>query len=108
MEPGGSEEQMNCSGDVLIQDWDIGKLIHSNVKLNDLSRKKVYGILTCEPPMATSAYPRTHQSESESFRQFQPSNFHGYTTASLKMVLFVGHVQFLLPVQLGDRLLGNL
>ena len=69
-----STEQMNSSsGDVLIQDWDIGKLIHSNVKLNNLSREEVYDILTCEPPMATSVYTRTRQSESGSFRQFQPS-----------------------------------
>ena len=50
VEPGLSEEQMNSSsGDVLIQDWDIGKLIHSNVKLNNLNRvggSQVYGILT--------------------------------------------------------------
>ena len=73
MEPGGSEEQMNSSGDVFIQNWDIGKLIYSNVKLNDLSREEVYGILTCEPPMAKSVYPRMCQSESGSFHQFQPS-----------------------------------
>lgn len=61
------------SGDVLLHDWDIGKLIASNAKLGNLCREEVYGILTCEPPMATSEYPRTRQSESGSFRQFQPS-----------------------------------
>ena len=61
------------SGDVLIHDWNIGKLIASDAKLSNLCREEVYGILTCEPPMATSEYPGTRQSESGSFRQFQPS-----------------------------------
>ena len=57
------------SGDVLLHDWDISKLIASNAKLGNQCREEVYGILTCEPPMATSEYPRTRQSESGSFPQ---------------------------------------
>ena len=107
VEPGLSEEQMNSSsGDVLIQDWDIGKLIHSNVKLNNLNRvggSQVYGILTCEPPMAASVYTRTSQSESGSFCQIQPSWAKQFTWLHYSNGAFVGHVQFLLPVQSEDR-----
>lgn len=84
---GRSEEEMNTSsGDVLLHDWDIGKLIAFNAKLGNLCREEVYGILTCEPPMATSEYPRTRQSESGSFRQFSTIMGEAISMAALQQV----------------------
>ena len=79
---------MNSSSvDVLIHDWDIGKLINSNVKLNNLSREEIYGILTCELPMTTFVFPRTRLSESGWPILLGPSDWH--VTLGFSLLLYL-------------------
>ncbi len=52
---------------------DIGDLLKSDVKIQQLSRDKKYLLITTEPNCNASTYPRTRPNESRSYRQFQPS-----------------------------------
>ena len=58
----------STSAAAVASECDIGKLLHSNVNICDLSRPERHKILTTEPNPDPSYYPRTRQ-----FRQFLPA-----------------------------------
>ena len=60
-----------CSS-VIAAECDIGKLLDSGIDLQKLSREEKYRILTTNPSLDPSSYPRTRPYASGSFRQFQP------------------------------------
>ena len=62
----------------IASDCDIGKLFDSNISIDKLNRDDKYRILTREPSDDASSYPRTRASETEHFRQFQPSWLKSY------------------------------
>ena len=69
----------------------------------------VYGIPICEPSMATSEYTPILISLSQVFANFNHhgwSNFHVLHYRKFEDSAIVSHVQFLLPVQSGERLVG--
>lgn len=59
-----------CSS--IAAECDIGKLLDSGIDLRKLSREEKYRILTTNPSLDPSSYPRTRPYASGSFRQFQP------------------------------------
>ena len=71
-------------------EYDISKLLDTNVNLHSLNREHKYNILAKEPNHDLSIYPRGQLCGSASIRRFQPqpsqNNFPGFTIVDMWMV----------------------
>ena len=89
---------------MIVAECAIGKLLDSGIDLQKLSREKKC-ILTTNPSLDPSSYPRTRPYVSGSFHfassnQTGWGNIHGCTIAGMQMVSFVERVHFLDPTKL--------
>ena len=70
--PSSTRENVSASSSQ-IYEYDVGKLLESNVDLHKHSREHKHRILTTEPSSDSSLYPRTRPCMSSANQQFQPS-----------------------------------
>ena len=57
---------------------DIGALLKAKQKLNNLDPTRKYQLLTFEPNLDPSYYPKTYCAVSKQYRHFTPSSFKKY------------------------------